>query len=424
MKPFKFNKYLFTAYIVIICSPLSSFAYSVLTHEAIIDASWEKSIQPLLKQKYPGATEDQLKVAHSYAYGGAIAPDMGYFPFGSPLFTNLVHYVRSGDFVNALLVDAKDLNEYAFALGFLSHYMADKYGHFLGTNRCVPIVYPKMQKKFGNLVTYGEDKVSHKRMEFDFDVLETAKGNYASQAYHDFIGFNVSRELLERSFIKIYGLDLNDVFNDFSLAISTFRWSVKSLFPVLTKAAWVTQKNEIRKLNPTATSRSFRYKMKNANYYEEYGKKHSKPGIFANAFSFLIRVLPKVGPLKSLKLKEPGPAAEKLFIASFDSVLTNYAISMKILGSQNVDLSNIDFDTGKETSPGEYELADVNYGNLLLQLDYKQFIHLNADLKLNIIDFYSNYKPIIKTKKDRQKEVKITAALVQLKNAKPAESTL
>jgi hypothetical protein len=62
---------------------LSSKAYSILAHEAIIDASWKSTLMPLLKQKYPDATREQMLMAHSYAYGGAIMADMGYMPFGN-----------------------------------------------------------------------------------------------------------------------------------------------------------------------------------------------------------------------------------------------------------------------------------------------------------------------------------------------------
>jgi hypothetical protein len=415
MKQNIINKFLLLVAISMLGSPLTSGAYSVLTHEAIVDALWEKSIQPLLKQKYPGVTEEQLKEAHSYAYGGAIAPDMGYFPFGSRLFTNLVHYVRSGDFVNALLDDVQDVNEYAFALGFLSHYMADKYGHFLGTNRCVPLVYPEMMTKYGKVVTYGDDKISHGRMEFAFDVLQTANGNYASKSYHDFIGFNVSRSLLERAFRKTYGLEINKIFVSFSLAVNVFRWSVTSLFPVITKSAWAIRKDEILKLQPTATSRSFRYKMSMANYYQELGKKHERPGLLASSLSLLIRVLPKIGPLKTLKIKEPGPTAEKYFIQSFDSVLADCTSSMKNLGAGNINLINIDFDTGNPTAPGEYKLADICYGSLLLKLRKKKFNQLSDSLKLNIIGFYSSLKPTTTTQKSRKEWEKIMQALEQLK---------
>ncbi len=405
--------------VYILGRPLSSGAYSVLSHEAIIDASWESSIQPLLKLRFPGVTDEQIKEAHAYAYGGAVAPDMGYFPFGSRLFTNLVHYVRSGDFVNALLDEARDINEFAFALGFLSHYMADKYGHFLGTNRCIPIVYLRMMKKFGKWVTYEDDNISHIRMEFAFDVLQTAKGNYASQAYHDFIGFHISLPVLERAFRKTYGLEINDVFKHLSLAIEMFRWSVMSLFPVLTKAAWLIKKDEILKIQPNETNRSFMKKMNRANYYQELGKKHRQPGFFVHALSWFIRALPKTGPLKALKIKEPGPVADKLFIQSFDTVLVNYSQSLKRLNSGELHLRNIDFDTGNSTAFGEYQLADINYGALLLKLNSNKFNHLNPGLKQNIIMFYSDPNGIITQKNGFQEWKKINRAFQHLKMTAP-----
>ncbi len=392
-------------------------AYSVLSHEAIVDASWEKALQPLLKNKFPGVTDSALKVAHSYAYGGAIAPDMGYFPFGSHLFTNLVHYVRSGDFVIALINEAQDVNEYAFALGFMCHYMADKYGHYLGVNRSVPIVYPKLMEKYGDVVTYEQDKTAHRRTEFSFDVLQTAKGNYATLAYHDFIGFNVSRPVLERAFSKTYGLNLNDVFRDLSLSIVTFRWSVKSLFPVFTKAAWNLKKNEILKSQPTATSRSFRYRMRRANYYQEFGKEQKKPNIFIKTLSWFILVVPKVGPLKALKIKAPGPVAEKLFIQSFDSTLAHCSTAAKTLGNGPLTLSNIDFDTGNNTGPGEYKLADATYNDELLKLSKREFKLLNKELKQNITVFYRQQQSSHNTKRQQKKLKKVNAALMALSKA-------
>ena len=392
-------------------------AYSILTHEAIIDACWIKSIQPLLKLKYPQSTAQQLKEAHAYAYGGSIAPDMGYFPFGSPFFTDLVHYVRTGDFVNALLDEAQNINEYAFALGFLSHYMADKYGHSIATNISVPIDYPKDKRKYGNVVTYGEDHISHMRMEFAFDVLQIVKGNYASQAYHDFIGFQVSRGLLERAFCKVYGLDINDIFGDFSLSIATFRWSVKSLFPALTRAAWLIKKNEILKLNPKATSRNFTYHMHRVNYYSEFGKKRKKPGVFAAILSFIIRVIPKVGPLRVLKFKAPGPVAEKLFIQSFDTVLVHYTMALKNCRSGKINFPNIDFDTGNLTAPGEYPLADKNYDLLLGKLQKQDFILINSALKQNILHFYAHRSAPVGNRKVMRAWKKTTASLQQLKQS-------
>src|ERR1700761_5829393 len=192
--------------------PMRGNCYSVLTHEAIIDASWDKSIRPLLLKKFPDATKEQLREAHSYAYGGSLMTDIGYSPFGSAYFTNLIHYCRTGDFVENLLSEAQNLDEYAYALGSLCHYMADIYGHSIGTNRVVPKVYPKVGAKFGEVVTYDEDHASHSRVELAFDVLQIARNNYASQEYHDLIGFNVAVPVLERAFYKTYGQDVDEIF--------------------------------------------------------------------------------------------------------------------------------------------------------------------------------------------------------------------
>src|SRR6185312_6884563 len=234
--------------------------------------------------------------------------------FGSAYFTNLAHYVRSGDFVQNLISESENLDEYAFALGSLCHYMADKYGHSLATNRTVPIVYPDMKKKFGPVVTYEEDHISHSRVEIAFDVLQTARGNYANQGYHDFIGFEVAKPVLERAFLKTYGQDINTVFGDLDLAISTYRWSVKSLMPTVTRAAWRMRKDEILKANPSANAHSFHYKMKRKAYIKEFGSSRTKGNIGERFVAFLIRILPKVGPLKALTFKDPGPKGEETFI--------------------------------------------------------------------------------------------------------------
>ena len=409
---------LFVAISLISWLPHAS-AYSVLTHEALIDVTWEKTIQPLLLKKYPGSTDSQLKEAHAYAYGGAVVPDMGYYPFGSKLFTNLVHYVRSGDFVNAALDDARDINEYAFALGILCHYNADKYGHPMATNHCVPLVYPKDKEEFGTVVTYEQDPVAHIRMEFGFDIVQTARGNYASEKYHDFIGFKVSRPLLERAFLKTYGLDVNDLFNDLPLAISSFRWIIKNLFPTITRAAWAAKKNEITKSDPTITKRKFEYKMRNANYYHEYGKKRQKPGFLPGVLAGIVRILPKVGALKDLKIKIPGPDAEKLFIQSFDTVQAHYTITLLALPRKNPCFTNIDFDTGNNTTPGEYNLADQTYLDLVLKLSDDKFKRVNAELQQNILKFYGPCSEKTAALAGIDKWTKVSQALDTLKTIHP-----
>jgi hypothetical protein len=170
-----------------ICSS-ASFAYSVLTHEEIVDLLWTSEIRPLLLKRFPMLTDEQIKEAHSYAYGGAVIQDLGYYPFGSVEFSDLVHYVRSGDFVRELLSQSQDANEYAFALGALAHYASDIAGH-PAVNRAVSIEYPKLRAKYGKSVEYAENHSAHLKTEFGFDMVQVAKNRYASQQYHDFIGF-------------------------------------------------------------------------------------------------------------------------------------------------------------------------------------------------------------------------------------------
>ena len=409
--------------IILGLSPLSSKAYSVFAHLAIVDANWEKSIKPLLQQKYPKARDTDFRIARSYAYGGSLIADMGYFPFGNPYFTNLVHYVRSGDFVENLLGEAQNMNEYAFALGALAHYLTDKYGHSLGTNVAVPLVYPKIGQKFGSVVTYDEDNTSHKRMEFAFDVLQTARGNYLPQSYHDFIGFNVARPVLERAFLKTYGEDINKVFGNLSLTISTFRWSVKNLLPGLTRSAWAIKKSDILKNNPSLRARKFHYRLRRKEYFQEFGREREKPKFRDRVTGFIIQILPKIGPLKSLKFKDPGPEGEKLFIKSFDTTSAQYANALNTLRkTDHIDLADIDFDTGKATAPGEYGLADQTYSLMLIELQNEKFDNMTPPLRDNILNFYSKADTTTKSnehKKDRIDWKKTYLALQHVRVAKP-----
>lgn len=246
-----------------LAAPAAS-AYSVLTHEAIIDSAWDGNIKPLLLTRFPHATAGELVHAHAYSYGGSIIQDMGYYPFGSKFFSDMVHYVRSGDFVVNLLRDAQDLNEYAFALGALAHYAADNIGHPEAVNIVEPMLYPKIRRKYGDRVTYEDNPGAHVKTEFGFDVLEVAKGNYAPKAYHDFIGFEVSKPVLERSFQDTYSLPLEAVFSDLDLALGTYRHTVSGLIPEMTKAAWAAKKKEIEKAHPGMTRVQFIYTLSRA----------------------------------------------------------------------------------------------------------------------------------------------------------------
>src|SRR5690348_11257819 len=274
--------------------------YSVLTHEAIIDAAWKESIVPLLLRRFPNATPEELLQAHAYVYGGAIIQDLGYYPFGSKFFSDLTHYVRSGDFVIALLEESKDLNEYAFALGALAHYAADTSGHQLATNRAVAIMYPGLAKKYGPIVTYQEKPSAHMKVEYGFDVDQVAEGNYAPKAYHDFVGFEVSKPVLERAFARTYSLDMSSVFFRVDLSIGSYRHAVSTVIPRMTKVAWHLKRDEIRNSHPSETKTEFIYNISNSGYRKDWGSVYEKPGFGARCRAFFLRVVPKVGPFSGL----------------------------------------------------------------------------------------------------------------------------
>ena len=376
--------------IVLVFRSTRCFGYSVLTHEAIIDANWNSVLAPLLKQKFPGATDGELKNAHAFAYGGCVMPDLGYYPFGSKLFTNLVHYVRGGDFIENLVEEASNINEYAFALGAMCHYFADRFGHSIGVNRSVPLIYPEMKIKFGDTVTYADDKISHLRTEFSFDVLQTARGNYAPQAYHDFVGFQVSKELIEKAFQKTYGLDVNELFSNFDRAIGSFRWSVKELIPSATRAAWKIKRKEIRELNPSTARHSYVYNIRRQKYFKEFGRERDKATFRESLLAFLIRIAPKWGSLKILKFRIPDRQAEKMFLESFDATVTNYGHVAAQTTGGHIELSNVDWDTGKKTMQGEYSLADRTYSDWVIKLKEKKFATIDPSIKKNILAFYKN----------------------------------
>lgn len=396
-------------------------AYSILAHEAIIDASWKLSLLPQIQKKYPNLTGPEIKMAHSFAYGGAMVADMGYMPFGNAFFTDLLHYVRSGDFVEALIRDAQNVNEYAFALGALSHYMADQYGHSLSTNRNVPLIYPKLQKKFGDFVTYADDHKSHSRMEFSYDVLQTGRGSYTSEGYHDFIGFNIAVPVLEKAFYETYGQELGSIFSNINASINTLRWGIRNLFPVLTKSAFRANKDTILKMTPGMTAKKFQYKMSEKSFKLEYGKQKQESKFFSRVIVFIIKILPKVGPLKTLKYVSPGKAGEKLFSNSFDTITTKYAAALKDVGEGHLKLRDIDFDTGRPSVLGEYPLADATYDKLLIKLQKQDYKNVTPRLQKNIITFYQNADTSQTALKQRKEWKKASLSLQQIKVLKPTK---
>jgi hypothetical protein len=398
--------------------PQPTEAYSILAHEAIIDAAWTVGLRDLLLQRFPDATKEQLKDAHAYAYGGAIIQDLGYYPHGSHFFSDLTHYCRSGDFILALLRDSKDLNGYAFALGALSHYAADNDGHSIGTNPSVPILYPKLEKKYGNVVTYEQDPLAHVKTEFGFDVLEVAKERYAPDSYHDFIGFEVDAPLLEQAFRETYGLDLKAALPDEEKALGSYRRAVSKLIPKATRIAWTLKQSDIQKDEPSMTKRKFLYNLSRASYEKNWGKDYQKPTIFERFIAFLYRILPKFGPLRVLQLRTPTPVTEHKFEDSFNHALDRFKVGMRqVRDGQVPDVPNDNFDTGKPDPPGVYFMNDDVHAQLVEELAKTNFKSMTPAIRDELVHFYSDPNAPYATKRKPKEWAKLQVALQQLKAA-------
>jgi zinc dependent phospholipase C len=402
---------------VLMCIGRSS-AYSVLTHEEIVDLLWTDEIKPLLLLRYPGLTEDQLKEAHAYAYGGAVIQDLGYYPFGSRQFSDLVHYVRSGDFVRELLLESQDVNEYAFALGALSHYASDIAGH-PAVNQAVAIEYPKLRAKFGKSVRYAQDKTAHLKTEFGFDTVQVAKNRYASQQYHDFIGFQVSKALLERVFPVMYGVELKDVLAHEDLAVGSYRFAVSRLIPRMTQVALQTHKKDIMRETPNFAKRKFLYRLSRSDYEKQWGKDYVKPGVGTRILSTLLRYMPRIGPFKGLAFNNPTPKTEDLYFKSINTTVDQYRAFLEQVRSNTLMLPNCDLDSGQPTKAAEYSLTDDAYAKLLAQLAERKFDRTSPELRDDILLFYSDSSAAIETKKDQVRWQVVLTALDQLKASSP-----
>jgi len=404
--------------VVLMCSGGSS-AYSVLTHEEIVDLVWTDEIQPLLLKRYPGLSEDQIRDAHAYAYGGAVIQDLGYYPFGSREFSNLVHYVRSGDFVHELLLESQDVNEYAFALGALSHYASDIAGH-PAVNQSVAIEYPKLRAKFGKSVRYAQNKTAHLKTEFGFDTVQVAKNRYASQQYHDFIGFQVSKPLLERVFPVVYGVQLKDVLTHEDLAVGSYRFAVSRLIPQMTQVALETHKKDLMRETPDFAKRKFLYRLSRSDYERQWGKDYVKPGVGTRILSTLLRYMPKFGPFKKLGFNNPTPQTEDLYIKSINTTVDQYRAFLEEVRTDTLALQNCDLDSGQATKAAEYSLTDDTYAQLLAQLSERKFDGTSPELRDNILQFYSDLSAPIETKKGPARWQAVLTELDQLKSAPPA----
>ncbi len=386
----------------------------MLSHEAVVDAAWSAKLAPLLRAAFPSASPEDLKTAHGFAYGGSIIQDLGYYPHGNKHFSDMTHYVRTGDFVMALLNEAHDLNELAFALGALSHYASDTNVHRFATNPGEAKLYPRLERKFGPVITYEQDPAAHLKTEFGFDVLEVAKGNFAPEAYHNFIGFGVAAPLLDRALRKTYGLALPDFFPDVDRSIGSYRRAVSRTIPAATRIAWAERQRDIRRTQPGVTRSKFIYLMSRSSYEREWGKQYDRPTRRDQFAAALVKLIPSVGPLRALSFKMPTPDVEKLFMRSFDTSIAEYTAQLDQARAKTLKIANPNYDLGQTVKPGVYVLQDQAYRFWLRQLAAKHYQTMAPDMRDELLNYFRTV-PLSSSKSASKTQARLSAELQALR---------
>ncbi|MGH9511202.1 MAG: zinc dependent phospholipase C family protein [Terriglobales bacterium] len=396
------------------CLAPAASGYSVLTHEELIDLAWNDSIRPLLLARFPQATAAQLREAHAYAYGGSAIQDMGFYPFGQAFFSNLTHYVRTGDFIDFLFRDARTVNELAFAIGALSHYVGDSIGHSEAINPATAIAFPNLEHKFGPSVTYDESPHSHIRTEFAFDIGQLTNHAFAPPPYLRFIGFKVPRNLLERAFFDTYGFRSHEVLGRTRAALRSYRTSVRSFIPAFAEAEVVLHRNQFPPNPNDEAYRVFAERVSRTNYDRHWARTYNGPGFKAHLLAVLVFIIPKIGAISDLAIKIPTPETEEWYLKSVNHSVDWYReILDKVrTGADNpLALANLDLDTGKLVKPGGYPLTDKTYAELLKRVTSKPQRTIPRALKQNIQNYYADPNAPISTRKNKEAWEHATAQL-------------
>jgi Zinc dependent phospholipase C len=392
--------------------------YSIQTHEELIDLAWKQSIRPILLKQYPTLTDAQLREAHGYAYGGCAIQDFGYYPFGNKFFSDLTHYVRSGDFVLSLLHNAQTPNELAFAIGSLSHYIGDTIGHSSAINLSVPVEFPKLEKRYGANVNYAEDPHAHVQTEFAFDINQLSKRRFAPSAYLNYVGLEVPRSLLAKSFFETYGLKLPDIIGTKQTSIRVYRFAARSFLPDIARAETILHKKNFPTDLPSSDLDTLTKDLTKASADNDWEKYRHPPGFRSHVFAGFIYVLPKFGTLKLLAIKGPNQNTEDLYIKSVNRSIKYLRLTLNHYDTIQNYLPNRDLDTGLKVKPGGYPLTDRTYARLLAMLTRHPEQPIPAEVKRDLIDYYADPQAPITTKNNPAQWAEVQANLNTLQTMK------
>jgi Zinc dependent phospholipase C len=425
----------FVFLIVAVCSQPAS-AYSLLTHEQLIDLTWQDAIVPLLLSRYPTLTPAELEGARSYAYGGCAIQDIGYYPFGDEFFSDLTHYVRSGDFVLALFRNAHSANELAFAVGALTHYVGDSFGHSQATNRAVALEFPKLEARYGPSVNYAEGKHQHVQTEFAFDIDQIAHHRLAPLPFLRHVGLNVPVHQLALAFYETYGITEDFTGHGRTFNVKTYRFAARTLIPHTAYALTLLhRKSEVA--DPiTDDAQQIEAEAAMAAKENNWTAFHGRAGFETHLLAFLIVILPKFGPLAMTAIKGPTAAAEADYMHSVVTATSTIrerlymftpvadrrpppeGVTVTQLPSQQEDqrhpLVNRDLDTGQPVKPGGYPLTDTTYATLLERLTRDPNQAIPPGIKEDVAQYYSDPNAPIVTKRDTQAWEKVQIELKTL----------
>jgi Zinc dependent phospholipase C len=385
--------------------------YSVQTHEQLIDLAWKQSIRPLLLQRYPTLTEAQIKEAHAYAYGGCAIQDLGYYPFGNTFFSDLTHYVRTGDFILNLLRDSSNANELAFAVGAMSHYLGDTIGHADAVNPSVAIEFPKLKKKYGSSVNYAESAHAHVRTEFAFDIDAISKSRFAPAAYLRYIGLEVPIPLLRRAFFETYGLDLREILGDRKPVLRGYRFAVRSFLPRIAYAEVILHKKTMPPDTPGEPFDLLKSQLAQSAIENNWDQHRKKPGIGTYSLAGLIFILPKVGVFSNLAIRGPSEQTHEKYVESLNRTIDSIRRDIRNFDKISTALPNRDLDTGAKVKPGGYRLTDDTYAKLLDRLVRDSPRPIPIGLQQDITEYYADPTAPIVTKNNPEKWARVQAEL-------------
>lgn len=422
----------------------------MLTHEQLIDITWQDSIVPLLLSRFPDLTPAQLDQARAYAYGGCVIQDIGYYPFGDMTYSNLTHYVRTGDFVVSLFRNATNANELAFAVGAFSHYIGDSFGHSQATNLAVPIEFPKLRQKYGPVVNYAQGRHQHVETEFAFDIDEIAHHRVAPVRFLRHIGLKVPVRQLALAYYQTYGIT-----EDFTglrkrhFNVRGYRFAVHTLIPRIAYAVTLLHHGHEPAESSTPERVEMDKEVSTLAAEDNWQLYRRKPGIGTYALAGILFIVPKIGPLKLVAVKGPteeteteylhsvvlSTAALRRGLASFTPPSNRRSATANAISrdthqqTQPADsaspvarssrdplhpLPNRDLDTGYVVKPGGYPLTDSTYADLLHRLVRSPAQPIPPGIKADIQSYYADPAAPIATKKDSAAWTQVQADLATL----------